>query len=514
MNHEAPHSSSEAPAPSGGMRTMLPAVALAFVALCVLALAVTPLAMTQRLTALRERSAETTDRARSLLAQLRLLLADQLISHILSDTGEPEAEPPFEAYREYRAEELRIAAQLDTVSALIDGRALLEWRTLRSALAQWHTLSDARASGELGHSAFVSKLKETAILRDSVLVSYARLDSAVAEAEAMNRAAGASAVAMQRRASYGLGACAAVALVLLAWFGERERRLALALSHAVAEQTRLRAESERRREDLARISDSKDRLVRGFTHDVKNPIGAADGYLQLVEDGITGPITERQKTSIARARRAIRSALALIGDLLEVAQAEAGHLTIDEVAVDLRTVALDVTEEFRAQAEAKGLGLAFEGEEVPSVRSDPARVRQVIGNLVSNAVKYTPAGAVTVRAFARSVRRAGHVDDAGDDGMHVVVEVCDTGPGIPREKRRLLFQEFSRLDPSAAPGIGLGLAMSRRIAEALGGELTVESEVGRGSNFALVLPLTPAPRTARERDGAREGATARATAGA
>ena len=159
MAHEAPRGSSDVAVAGSGMRTMLPAVALAFVALCVLALAVTPLAMTQRLTALRERSAETTDRARSLLAQLRLLLADQLISHILSDTGEPEAEPPFEAYREYRAEELRIAAQLDTVSALIDGRALLEWRTLRGALAQWHELSDARASGQLGHSAFRSSTK-------------------------------------------------------------------------------------------------------------------------------------------------------------------------------------------------------------------------------------------------------------------------------------------------------------------------------------------------------------------
>ena len=121
-------------------------------------------------------------------------------------------------------------------------------------------------------------------------------------------------------------------------------------------------------------------------------------------------------------------------------------------------------------------------DETPSVDTDAARVRQVIGNLVSNAVKYTPAGSVTVRVLVRPARRA------DDRGPWLAVEVEDTGPGIPEEKRRLLFQEFTRLDPTAAPGVGIGLAMACRITEALGGDLTVRSEVGRGSTFVLALP--------------------------
>jgi signal transduction histidine kinase len=292
-----------------------------------------------------------------------------------------------------------------------------------------------------------------------------------------------------------------MALALVATIGRRERRLARALAAAAAEEARLRAVAEQRREDLARISASKGRLVRGFTHDVKNPIGAADGYLQLVEDGITGPVTERQLASIRRARRAIHSALALIGDLLEVARAESGHLEVEHVPVDLAATAMDVAEDYRAQAEAKGLALRVETAAVPLVDTDPARVRQVIGNLVSNAVKYTPTGCVTVRVVEYVGRRA-------DDPDHAVqVEVEDTGPGIPEEKRRLLFHEFTRLDPTAAPGVGLGLAMSHRIVEALGGRLHVGGEPGRGSTFILSLPV----RSVRERAGIGDG-TARATA--
>jgi len=283
--------------------------------------------------------------------------------------------------------------------------------------------------------------------------------------------------------------------VLLAALGRREQRLSRALAAAADEEARLRALSEQRREDLMRISASKGRLVRGFTHDVKNPIGAADGYLQLVEDGITGPLTERQATSIARARRAIRSALALIGDLLEVAQAESGHLQVEHVPTDLAAVAADVAEDFRAQAEARGLSLTLAASPVPMLATDPARVRQVIGNLVSNAVKYTPRGGVTVRV----AERAGCV----------VVDVEDTGPGIPEDKRRLLFQEFTRLDPTAAPGVGIGLAMSHRIAEAIGGRLTVSGAPGRGSTFTLALPLAATLEAASPSDATRPSVLAR-----
>jgi signal transduction histidine kinase len=117
------------------------------------------------------------------------------------------------------------------------------------------------------------------------------------------------------------------------------------------------------------------------------------------------------------------------------------------------------------------------------VATDPERVRQVLGNLLSNALKYTPPGGrVTVRA---EVRPRGH------DGAHaesVAIDVRDSGPGIPPDKHEEVFEEFSRLAPDAAPGAGLGLAIARRVARALGGDVTVASEPGRGSCFTLWVP--------------------------
>jgi len=151
-----------------------------------------------------------------------------------------------------------------------------------------------------------------------------------------------------------------------------------------------------------------------------------------------------------------------------------------------------VVEEYRAQAEAKGLVIAVETHDrVPAVRSDPARVRQVLGNLVSNAVKYTVAGSVLVRVSADPAARA------------VTVAVADTGPGIPKDKQHLLFREFVRLDPDAGPGAGIGLAISNRIVSAIGGSIDMSSEVGSGTTFVLSLPLDDDHATAAD-DGERE----------
>ncbi len=143
----------------------------------------------------------------------------------------------------------------------------------------------------------------------------------------------------------------------------------------------------------------------------------------------------------------------------------------------------EVAEEYRASTEAKGLRL----EVAPmiqeyDVRSDPTRLRQILGNLLSNAVKYTPAGAVRVSIVWRDRPRG------GDLLKWYGVEVADTGAGIPAEKREHIFQEFTRLEPGAAQGVGLGLAISRRVARLLGGDITVRSEVGKGSAFTLWIP--------------------------
>jgi PAS domain S-box-containing protein len=277
------------------------------------------------------------------------------------------------------------------------------------------------------------------------------------------------------------------------WFGTNTD--ITAEIEAAAERERLlegereaRAEAERRREELERVTESRTRLMRGFSHDVKNPLGAADGYAQLLEEGLFGDLSPKQQDSIGRIRRSIRTALRLIHDLLELARAEAGQLEIECVATDVTHAALEVAEDFRAQAAAVGLALDVRAPQGLRADTDPTRLRQILANLLSNAVKYAPNGQATVNAEVRG-------DGGPRAGEWIAVHVADTGPGIPADKRQQIFQEFSRLDPGAQQGAGVGLAISRRIARLMGGELTVESEIGRGSTFTLWLPPAPSDDT-------------------
>jgi PAS domain S-box-containing protein len=261
--------------------------------------------------------------------------------------------------------------------------------------------------------------------------------------------------------------------------------------HAYAEERERLLENERsarsiaesRRSELERVTESRARLVRGFTHDVKNPLGAADGFLALLQEGVLGEVSDKQLGTIAKVRRAIGHALELIAHLLDIARAEAGQLEIRRRTTDVSQQVCELAEAFMAQAKAKELDVDLVLEpDLPSIETDPTRLRQVVGNLISNAVKYTPPG--------------GHIDirachsGSGNTGRdrEIVISVVDDGPGISAEKQSMLFTEFTRFDPDAAEGAGIGLAISQRIAQALGGEITVESDPGHGSTFALHLP--------------------------
>jgi PAS domain S-box-containing protein len=260
---------------------------------------------------------------------------------------------------------------------------------------------------------------------------------------------------------------------------ERERLL--------ENERRAREAAEERRLELERVTESRARLVRGFTHDVKNPLGAADGFLALLEEGVLGVLPTPQRAWIDRARRSIGHALELIRHLLDLARAESGELEIRSADTDLADVLRDVAEAFRAQAASKALELAVDvPPRLPAVRTDATRVRQVFGNLVSNAVKYTPPGGHIV--ICTSVERA----DGETDRRRLAIKVSDDGSGIPEHQLPLLFAEFTRFDHGAAEGTGIGLAISKKIAEALGGQITVASCVGRGSTFTLHLPLADA----------------------
>lgn len=270
-------------------------------------------------------------------------------------------------------------------------------------------------------------------------------------------------------------------------FSDREvdqRRALGTLAALTMRKAVLLAQAKRQHEALERVMESRERLVRGFSHDVKNPLGAADGHAQLLGDGILGELSDRQKESVARIRSGIGQALELIGNLIQLARNEAGEMDLVVEPVDVTNLMRNTALVYQAAADAEGLSLELDLDPgIPPILSDTQRIRQVLGNLLSNAIKFTPSGGtVRLAVESRSGRRS------GDPSRWVTLSVEDNGPGIPEEQQERMFAEFQRLDPESSHGEGVGLAISDRVARSLGGEIVVESEVGRGSTFTLWLP--------------------------
>lgn len=262
---------------------------------------------------------------------------------------------------------------------------------------------------------------------------------------------------------------------------ERERARLLARERAA------HAEAEFRREQVERLMESRSRLIRGFGHDLKNPLGAISGHADLLAAGIKGELAAEQKESIGRIRQAARSMLHLIEDLVDLSLAQAGELRIAPEDVDIAELVRETAEEHRAEAENEGLELVVHPPDaLPRLHTDPRRIRQVLSNLISNAVKYTNAGG---RIDLRVERREG--GSAPGRGRWIAIDVRDNGPGIPHNQQERIFDEFARLETDPERGSGLGLAISRRIARVLGGDVTVESEPDKGSTFTLWIREAP-----------------------
>lgn len=263
--------------------------------------------------------------------------------------------------------------------------------------------------------------------------------------------------------------------------------LVLAAMVAMAGVLRLTLRERRLAAGLERVVESRSRLMRGFSHDVKNPIGAADGFAELLSMGLYGDLNDEQHASVERMRRALHTALGLIDDLHELARAETGVVALASERVDLVELVKTMGEEYNAAAAAGGLELVVDADsEEVVVVTDRARVLQIAGNLLSNAIKYTEHGRVELRVVSTQS------DSADEAGRWVRLEVVDTGIGIAQSELELIFEEFrrgnSRVGANTRSGAGLGLAISRLLAQALGGRITVQSEEGQGSTFTLWLP--------------------------
>jgi signal transduction histidine kinase/CheY-like chemotaxis protein len=228
-----------------------------------------------------------------------------------------------------------------------------------------------------------------------------------------------------------------------------------------------------------KVQRAKEELIGNVSHELRTPLTSIRGFVDLLRAGRAGPVTAKQKEFLDIIAQDVTRLTALVADLLEVDRV--GQAPLATVRVDLVPILRDALAVEEGAAARKGLTLALEAPDALPVTGDPDRLRQAFGNLVSNAVKYTARGGVTLRARVL-------------DGARVRVDVVDTGVGIRPEDRAQLFQRFFRADDPvvrAAGGTGLGLSIVKALVERHGGAIEVLSEPGRGSTFRVVLPGAP-----------------------
>jgi len=260
------------------------------------------------------------------------------------------------------------------------------------------------------------------------------------------------------------------------------RDLHVGLFLQIAGQLSVILEKSRLYQQLAEANLAKSKLIGVVAHDLRNPIGVVKGYADLVATGMLGPVSAEQRDVLGTIAGNCEHLLEMVNDLLDVSLIESGHLRLRLEEADLETYLQRLRSGHELLGRAKSITVELVVERpLPQVVFDGGRVAQVLGNLVTNAIKYShPKTRVTVR-----VRPHG-------DG--VVIDVRDEGQGIPQEELSRLFTDFGRASVQPTAGersTGLGLAISRRVVEAHGGRIWVESEVGKGSTFSFSLPRCP-----------------------
>ena len=255
-------------------------------------------------------------------------------------------------------------------------------------------------------------------------------------------------------------------------------RCAMALDNA-----RLYREADALRLAAEAANQSKSQFLGTMSHELRTPLNVIGGFTELIEMGIEGPVTERQRGALARIKASQQQLLGLITEILNFVRIESGRMEYHLGRVSLAQAFADVAEMLGEAIKQKGLALVTPPANADVVAwADPDRVRQILVNLVMNAVKYTPAGGGTITLSCAVVADT------------VVARVADTGPGIPAERHESIFEPFVQLTPGLADrrgGVGLGLPISRDLARAMNGDVTVESTMGLGSCFTLALPRVP-----------------------
>ncbi|HEY5060975.1 MAG TPA: GAF domain-containing sensor histidine kinase [Gemmatimonadaceae bacterium] len=261
----------------------------------------------------------------------------------------------------------------------------------------------------------------------------------------------------------------------IALASELADRSALALDNA-----RLYHDADVLRTSAEAANRAKSAFLGSMSHELMTPLNAIGGYAELIEMGLRGPVTAEQRTDLTRIKQNQQHLLTLISEILSFVRSESGRMEYHLAGISVRAAVNDVAEMLDGALRAKGLTLDQRHEGGDAVAwADPDRVRQILLNLLMNAIKYSdvPAGTLTVESTVAPDR--------------VLVQVIDSGPGIPLEQLPAIFEPFVQLAAGLTKrqgGVGLGLAISRDLARAMGGDLTVASTPGVGSTFTLSLP--------------------------
>jgi len=260
----------------------------------------------------------------------------------------------------------------------------------------------------------------------------------------------------------------------------------IALVEAVADQVALAVENARAYEEIQKtavrlreMDTLKSQFLANMSHELRTPLNSIIGFSRVMLKGIDGPLTELQKTDLTSIYTNGQHLLGLINDVLDMSRIEAGMMELVFEPMDLRPIIDGVMSTAMGLVKDRPVKLVQEvADDLPIIRADSTRIRQVLLNLISNAAKFTEEGSITMRAWA--------------DDDHITVSVTDTGRGIPEEHWGTIFQEFQQVDGTATRrvgGTGLGLPISRHFVELHGGRIWVESEMRIGSTFTFTIPI-------------------------
>ena len=444
--------------------------ALVLIVLSLLALITVPSLVQREIEALHDELDLVADPAAQQVEELRFYLAREMASargYALS--GDPSMLARFRAMRD-SAE--AVLARLPEKARRISSPVAEQAGAAATRVRAWH---DALSIETMERLPVAPVRPSDPFERDEyeeALLALDSVDVAIGNAASERRARIRRAERLQIQATVVLGLLALVSAGLVTWLVTRVRRLA--------------RQAERERARSIRAAQARDRLIRGVSHDLKNPLAVIDGYAELLEMGLKGELTPDQRQTVGRIRATVAALLTTVQELVDLSSAQAGLLRIERETFRIGPLLRELTADYESVAETDGLRLRLEPiDDLPAVHGDRRRTRQILENLLGNAVKYTPhGGSILLSAEERTDGPVSHASH------WLVVHVADTGPGIPLERQEMVFEEFVRLENAAGTtGSGVGLAMARSLAQLMGGTITLDSEPGVGSVFSLWLPL-------------------------